>query len=79
MDRPREALGTRELFLPSDPDTAAAEAQLAGSVWQGAPTANLISGGLLTLALAPTAWLLVLRVRRRRWLRAKALVEDLGS
>jgi hypothetical protein len=67
------------VFLSSDPYTAAAEQQLAGSVWHGAPTANLISGGLLTLALPPTAWLLVLRVRRRRWLRAKGLVEDLGS
>jgi hypothetical protein len=67
------------VYLPADPDTAAAEQQLAGSVWHGAPTANLISGGLLTLALPPVLWLLVLRVRRRRWLRAKELVDDLGS
>jgi hypothetical protein len=32
---------------------------------------------LLTLALPPVLWLL--RVRRRRWLRAKELVDDLGS
>jgi len=67
------------VFLPADPDTAAARQQLAGSVWHGAPTANLVSGGLLTLALPPVLWLLVLRVRRRRWLRAKELVEDLSA
>ena len=67
------------VFLPADPGTAAARQQLAGSVWHGAPTANLISGGLLTLALPPVLWLLVLRVRRRRWLRAKELVDDLAS
>jgi hypothetical protein len=65
--------------LPADPDTAAAEEQLAGSVWHGAPSANLISGGVLTLAVPVVLWLLVLRARRRRWLRAKELVDDLGS
>lgn len=65
------------VYLPSDPGTAAAAQQLAGSVWHGAPTANLISGGLLTLALPPAGWLLVLAVRRRRWRRAKSLVDDL--
>jgi hypothetical protein len=67
------------VYLPADDETAAARQQLAGSVWHGAPAANLISGGLLTLALPPVLWLLVLRVRRRRWLRAKELVEDLAS
>ena len=47
--------------------------QIIGSVWHGAPTANLISGGLFTLALPPLLWLLVLRVRRRRWRRAKGI------
>jgi hypothetical protein len=41
------------------------------------PTANLISGGLFTLALPPLLWFLVLRVRRRRWRRAKQFVDDL--
>jgi hypothetical protein len=65
------------VFLPSDPDVAAAEQQVTGSVWHGAPTANLISGGLFTLALPPLLWFLVLRVRRRRWRRAKQFVDDL--
>jgi len=67
------------VYLPSDPGVAAAKQQLAGSVWHGAPTANLISGGLLTLALPPLLWLLVLRVRRLRWRRGKELVEDLTA
>ena len=65
------------VYLPSDPDVAAAEQQITGSVWHGAPTANLISGGLFTLALPPLFWFLVLRVRRRRWGRAKVFVDDL--
>jgi hypothetical protein len=78
-----DPLGTNErvtvVYLASDPEIAAARQQITGSVWHGAPTGNLISGGLLTLALPPVLWLLVLRVRRRRWLRAKELVEDLAS
>ena len=66
------------VYLPSDPDVAAAKQQVTGSVWHGAPTANLISGGLLTLALPPLAWLLVLRVRGRRWQRAREFVGDLA-
>jgi hypothetical protein len=73
--------GTEEpetvVYLKSDPGVAAAEQQVTGSVWHGAPTANLISGGLFTLALPPLIWLLVLRVRRRRWRRAKEFVDDL--
>jgi hypothetical protein len=67
------------VFLPLDLQVAAAEQQLTGSVWHGAPTANLISGGLFTLALPPLIWYLVLRVRRRRWRRAKEFVDDLTS
>lgn len=67
------------VYLPYDPGTAAAEQQITGSVWHGAPTANLISGGLFTLALPPLIWLLVLRVRRRRWRRAKEFVDDLAA
>jgi hypothetical protein len=67
------------VYLPSHPDVAAAEQQVTGSVWHGAPTANLISGGLFTLALPPFAWLLVLRVRRLRWRRAKEFVDDMAA
>lgn len=66
------------VYLPSDPQVAAAEQQIDGSVWHGAPTWNLITGGLFTLALPPLLWLLVLRVRRRRWRRARDLVEGLA-
>jgi hypothetical protein len=39
----------------------------------------MISGGLFTLALPPFAWLLVLRVRRLRWRRAKEFVDDMAA
>jgi hypothetical protein len=58
---------------------AAAEQQITGSVWHGAPTANLISGGLFTLALPPLFLYLVLLARRRRWRRAKVFVDDLTA
>ena len=78
-----DPMGTHDpetvVFLPLDPQVAAARQQITGSVWHGAPTANLISGGLFTLALPPLIWLLVLRVRRRRWRRAKEFVDDLTS
>jgi hypothetical protein len=45
----------------------------------GAPTANLISGGLPALALPALAWLLVLRIRRRRWRQAREFVDDLTA
>jgi hypothetical protein len=65
------------VFLPTDPRVAAAQQQIAGSVWHGAPTANLITGGLFTLALPPLLWFLVLRFRRLRWRSAKGMVEGL--
>jgi hypothetical protein len=67
------------VYLPDNPGVAAARQQITGSVWHGAPTANLISGGLFTLALPPLIWLLALRARRRRWRRAKEFVDDLTA
>jgi hypothetical protein len=67
------------VYLPDNPQVAAARQQIAGSVWHGAPTANLISGGIFTLALPPLFLYLVLRARRLRWRRAKDLVEDLSA
>jgi hypothetical protein len=67
------------VYDPLEPWVVAAKQQIAGSVWHGAPTANLISGGLFTLALPPMAWFLVLRVRRRRSRRAKQFVDDLTT
>jgi len=66
------------VYLPSNPVVAAARQQITGSVWHGAPTANLITGGLFTLALAPLLWLLARRIGPRRWRRARDLVEDLA-
>lgn len=67
------------VYLPRDPQVAAAEQQITGSVWHGAPTANVISGAIFTLALPPLLLYLVLRLRRLRWRRAKDLVEDLSA
>lgn len=67
------------VYLPSDPQVAAAKQQITGSVWHGAPTANVISGAIFTLALPPLFLYLVLRLRRLRWRRAKNLVEDLSA
>jgi len=66
------------VYLPADPDTAAARQQIAGSVWHGAPTANVIVGSLLTLALPLLIWRLVYRIRRQRWLRYAALFDETG-
>jgi hypothetical protein len=67
------------VYDQGEPWVAAAKQQITGSVWHGAPTANLISGGLFTLALPPLIWFLVLWVRRRRWRRAKGFVDDLSA
>lgn len=67
------------VYLPDNPQVAAAQQQISGSVWHGAPTANVISGAIFTLALPPFLLFLVLRLRRLRWRRAKSLVEDLSA
>jgi hypothetical protein len=67
------------VYVPGDPGTAAAAQQLAGSVWHGAPTANEITGALLTAALPLLLWRTVRRVRRRKWLRNADLLDDLAG
>ncbi|MGH3281404.1 MAG: hypothetical protein ACRDNW_20020 [Trebonia sp.] len=67
------------VYLPDNPEVAAARQQITGSVWHGAPTANVISGAILTLSLPPLLVYLVLRLRRLRRRRAKGLVEDLSA
>jgi hypothetical protein len=64
------------VYLPGDPLTAAARQQIAGSVWHGAPTANLISGSLLTVALPALIFYLVIRIRRERRARNATVIED---
>jgi hypothetical protein len=51
------------VYLPSHPATAAVAGQLASSPWRGAPTANLITGAILTVALFPLTWAAVRRSR----------------
>jgi hypothetical protein len=67
------------VFLPLDPGIAAAKQQITGSVWHGTPTANLISGSLLTLALPAAVWRFLVRVRRLRWRKNGELLDDLSS
>jgi hypothetical protein len=54
------------VYVAGDPGTAAVEGQISGSPWHGAPIANVIAGGLLTVALVPLTWLTVRRVRAAR-------------
>jgi hypothetical protein len=65
------------VYDPSDPGTAAALRQITGSVWHGAPTANVIVGTILTLVLPYQVWRVILRIRRRKWLRNAGMVDDL--
>jgi hypothetical protein len=66
------------VFLPLDPGIAAAKQQITGSVWHGTPTANLISGSLLTLALPAAVWGFLVRVRRLRRRKNGKLLDDLS-
>jgi hypothetical protein len=79
---PGDPIGTRQpvtvVFLPLNFSTAAASQQITGSVWHGAPTANMISASLLTLALPVAVRGFVARVRRLRRRRDGILLDDLG-
>jgi hypothetical protein len=65
------------VYDPSNPDTAAALRQITGSVWHGAPTANVIVGIILTLTLPFLIWRIIARISRRRWLRNTRMLGDL--
>jgi hypothetical protein len=75
-----DPIATREpvtvVYDPSDPGTAAARRQITGSVWHGAPTANVIVGIIFTLALPLLILSLVVRIRRRRWLRNSKMLDE---
>ncbi len=47
------------VYNPANLDQAAVRGQITGSPWHGIPTANLISSGLLTVALPFLVWRLV--------------------
>jgi hypothetical protein len=79
---PDDPIGTRRhvtvVYLTFDDSTAAARQQITGSVWHGAPTANMISASLLMLALPLAVLGFVRRVRRLRRRRDGILLDDLG-
>lgn len=54
------------VYDPADPRTAAVAGQISGSPWHGAPTGNVVSGAVLTVALVPLTWLTVRRIRAKR-------------
>lgn len=64
------------VYLPDNPAIAAARQQITGSVWHGAPTANLIVGILFTIALPALIFYLVIRVRRERRARNATVIDD---
>jgi hypothetical protein len=64
------------VYLPDNPSTAAARQQITGSVWHGAPTANLIVGLLFTLTLPALIFYLVVRIRRQRRARNVTVIDD---
>jgi hypothetical protein len=64
------------VYLPDNLSVAAARQQLTGSVWHGAPTANLIVGILFTIALPALILYLVIRVRRQRRARNATVIDD---
>ncbi len=66
------------VYDPSDPSTAAAAGQISGSPWHGAPTGNVVAGGLLTLALVPLTWLTVRRIRDARRRSREGMFEAIG-
>jgi hypothetical protein len=65
------------VYLPDNLSVAAACQQLTGSVWHGAPAANLIVGILFTIALPALILYLVIRVRRQRRARNATVIDDL--
>lgn len=67
------------VYDSGDPGTAAALQQITGSVWHGAPTANVISGTVLTLALPALIWGVIVRIRRRKYLRHADLLDEITA
>lgn len=54
------------VYDPAHPATAAVAGQISRSPWHGAPAGNVVSGGVLTLALVPLTWVTVRRIRNAR-------------
>ena len=54
------------VYDPAEPRTAAVAGQISASPWHGAPTGNVVSGALLTVALVPLTWVTVRRIQAAR-------------
>jgi hypothetical protein len=66
------------VYDPSDPQTAAVEGQITGSVWHGAPTSNIIAGCLAVAAEPFVIWLFIRRVTAARRKAARDFAENLA-
>lgn len=67
------------VYLPDQPGTAAPSQEMRGSVWNGAPTANVVSGIVLILGVpALLVWRLMSR-RRRRWKAGADLLDHIAG
>jgi hypothetical protein len=66
------------VYDPSDPQTAAVEGQITGSVWHGAPTGNIIGGCLAIVAEPFLIWIFIRRVTARRRKAARDFAENLA-
>lgn len=66
------------VYDPADPQTAAVKGQLTGSVWHGAPTGNIIAGGLALVAEPFLIWLFIRRVTAARRKAARDFAENLA-
>jgi hypothetical protein len=66
------------VYDPADPTTAAVQGQITGSVWHGAPTGNIIAGGVALVAEVPLVWVFVVRVTAARRKASKDFVKGLA-
>jgi hypothetical protein len=66
------------VYDPGDPQTAAVQGQITGSPWHGAPTGNIIAGGLVIITEPFLIWLFVRRVTAARRKATREFTEGLA-